>query len=233
MIYKVISRSILLSLLLISPVILLADALEGANENMLLDPRELTPTEFIAAARNVRKAFYWEKKDLTTYVVLTKHLLATAIEISKGKGKYSEEFGDRVLGLGYDLASMTWPGWDEEGIEVTEELRKVGLSASKMIVEFADSRNSPEEVRHNNYWLYGAHLLTDGNTCAAKEAWQRSLELDPHNNGAGMNAWILLADAIETGKFTSLETKLKELDVSKKPLPDTANQIRTALSVIR
>ena len=36
-----------------------------------LDPRTLTPAEFKAAAQQVRKTFYWEKKDLATYVTLT------------------------------------------------------------------------------------------------------------------------------------------------------------------
>jgi len=75
-----------------------------------LSPGNLKPTEFMAAARNVRKTFYWEKKDLATYVVLTKHLLATAIDNAQPGSLYTEQFIKRVLGLGYDLAIMTWPG---------------------------------------------------------------------------------------------------------------------------
>ncbi len=74
---------------------------------MILDHKNITPAEFAQVGQNVRKTFYWEKKDLATYVVLTKHLLATAIENHNSGGKFAKEFGDRVLGLGYDLASMT------------------------------------------------------------------------------------------------------------------------------
>ena len=108
-----------------------------------LDPTDLTPAEFIAAARQVRQTFYWDKKDLATYVTLTKHLLATAIENAQAEGEDAAAFGERILGIGYDLASMTWPGWDEEGIEVTDEFREIGLAAARLIVRIGDEHDAP------------------------------------------------------------------------------------------
>lgn len=199
---------------------------------MLLDPRNLTPDELKQAARNVRKTFYWEKKDLATYVVVTKHLLATAIENHKKGGECAKEFGSRVLGLGYDLASMTWPGWDEDGIDVTEELRKMGLEASKLIVVFGTEQGIPDKSLHDLYWMLGAHLLTDGNLQGTREAWEKALELHPHNDGLGMKAWIQLSRSIESGNQSELETLLEKLEASDKPLPDTAAQIRTVMNVL-
>lgn len=199
---------------------------------MLLDPKKLTPDELKQAARNVRKTFYWEKKDLPTYVVVTKHLLATAIENHKEEGEHHKEFGSRVLGLGYDLASMTWPGWDEEGIDVTEELRKIGLEASKLIVEFGTQQGVSDESLHDLYWMLGAHLLTDGNSQGAREAWERASELHAHSESLGMKAWIQLSRSVESGNQSELENMLEKLEAADKPLPDTAAQIRTAMNVL-
>lgn len=197
----------------------------------LLDPGNLTPAEFIEAAQNVRKTFYWEQKDLSTYVVLTKHLFRTAIENHDAGGEYADDFGNRILGLGYDLASMTWPGWDEDGIDMTEEFRKTGLVAAKLIVDFADAHDAPAAVRYNNYWLYGAHLLADGNTDAAREAWGSALALASQDERPGMEAWLAVADSVESGETTLLEDRLRQLEAADEPQAGTASQIRTAMNV--
>ena len=92
-------------------------------------------------------------------MTLTKHLLATAIEKARTEGEHAAAFGERVLGLGYDLASMTWPGWDEEGIEITDAFREIGLAAARLVVRVGEQNDAPAEVRNSNYWVLGAQLM--------------------------------------------------------------------------
>ncbi len=199
---------------------------------MILDHKNITPKEFAQVAQNVRKTFYWEKKDLATYVVLTKHLLATAIENHKNGGEFAEAFRGRVLGLGYDLASMTWPGWDEDGIDMTEEFRKDGLAASKYILDLAISSKAPVETLFNSYWIYGAHLLTDKNNLGAIGAWQKCAELKPDDDHIGVQSWIMLAKAVDSGDFGPINAELERLTALPKPNPGIAAQIQTALKVV-
>ncbi len=215
----------------LSPALGMPEAMPESNPSEFLKPGNLTPDEFKAVARNVRKTFYWDKKDLVTYVALTKHLLATAFENSGVENEHSRAFGERVVGLGYDLASMTWPGWDEEGIAVTDELQQVGLAAARMIVRVADEHDAPAEVRHNNYWILGAHLLASGDPKGAKKAWQKSMELHADHEGLGMLAWMSLADVVNGDSAEALDDYLAKLDAKGGPLAGTASQIRTARGV--
>ena len=150
------------------------NAIVDTTSDASLDPRDLTPAGFIAAARQVRQSVYWEKKNLATYVTVTKHLLATAIENAQGGDEHAVAFRRRVLGLGYDLASLTWPGWDEEGIEVTDASRKTGLAAARLIVRVGTQHGAPPDVRHSNYWVLGAHLMADGAYDEALTSFERA-----------------------------------------------------------
>ncbi len=198
-----------------------------------LSPNNLTPKEFVSAARNVRKTFYWQKKDLATYVTLTKHLLATAIENSQVDNRHAEAFSERVLGLGYDLASMTWPGWDEQGIEISTAFQEVGLAAARMIVQAGIQYEAPAEVQHNNYWILGAHLLAAGDNAGARKAWRQALALHSHDEGLGMLTWIALADAMDGRNVDLLVKHLSKLDAGSEDLKITADQIRTARLVFQ
>lgn len=224
-------RHLILIVILVYPAIGVPEVMSESKADEFLDAKNLTPDEFKAAARNVRKTFYWEKKDLATYVTLTKHLLATAARRAGSEDEHSAAFGERVIGLGYDLASMTWPGWDEEGIVVTDELRQVDLAAARLIVSVADRKAAPAEGRHNNYWILGAHLLASGDSAGAKAAWQTSMDLHADHDGLGMLAWMSLADAVAGGSTDALDEYLVKLDAKGGPLAGTANQIRTARGV--
>ena len=97
-----------------------------------MNPRSVSPDAFLAAARQIRQALYWEKKDVASYVVVATHLLDTALANSVGDTEASRFFAARSLGLSFDIASFTWPGWDEPGVTVTLALRAVGLEAARL-----------------------------------------------------------------------------------------------------
>ena len=197
----------------------------------LLRADNLSPTELRAVGQNVRRVFYWEKKDLSTYVALTKHLLATAIANATGNRDDANAFGERVFGLGYDLASMTWPGWDEEGIDIMEDHRAAGLAAAEMIVRLGDEHQIDVEVRHNNYWLLGAHRLAADDIAGAKAAWQQAIELSSHDDNSGMLAWIALADEVAGADSSILDSWFSKLDDAGDDARGRAAQIRTARGV--
>lgn len=196
-----------------------------------LQAHNLTPTELRAVGQKVRRVFYWEKKDLPTYVALTKHLLATARSNAVSARDDAEAFGERVFGLGYDLASMTWPGWDEDGIEITPDIQATGLAAAEMIVSLGDEHQIDAAARHNNYWLLGAHRLAANDIAGAKTAWQSAIEVSHHDDNSGMLAWIALADEVGGADPTILDSWLAKLDDAGDDAQGRAAQIRTARGV--
>ncbi len=197
----------------------------------LLRADNLTPSELRAVGQNVRRVFYWEKKDLPTYVALTKHLLATAISNAQSDRDDANGFGERVFGIGYDLASMTWPGWDEEGIDITQDHQGAGLAAAEMIVRLGEEHQIDVEVRHNHAWLLGAHRLAANDIAGAKAAWQQALELSAHDDNSGMLAWIALADEVGGADVSILDSWLSKLDDAGDDARGRAAQIKTARSV--
>lgn len=198
-----------------------------------LDPTNISPTELKAAARQVRQTLYWGEKDLATYVTVVKHLLDTALANALNDGENAPAFAERVIGLSYDLASFTWPGWNESGIEVTQELQAVGLVAARLNVKFAEQYNAPAAIRHNGYWMLGAHLLANKEPAAAKEAWMQALKFRLHDDGLGIRTWMLLADVVGGEDSEGLDENLVKLDARGAKGAQVAEQIRTARKVFR
>ena len=193
---------------------------------------ELTAAELRSVGQNVRQVFYWERKDLATYIVLTKHLLATAIDRARSGGEGAAQFDERVFGLGYDLASMTWPGWDEAGVELTPEAQATGLAAAEYIARLGDEHDVDPRVQHNSYWMLGAHRLTAGDVDGARQAWQRSRDLDVHDDDTGMAAWLALVDEVAGANPDRLDSWLAKLDDGDEPAQGRAAQIRTVRHVL-
>ena len=127
-----------------------------------MNPREVSPEAFLDAARQVRQSLYWKKKDLASYVVVTTHLLDTALANSNGNSETAAFFATRSLGLSYDIASFTWPGWNEPGVVVTPTLQAAGLEAARLTFELAQEAQAPEAVRKAAHFILGAQLLAVG-----------------------------------------------------------------------
>jgi|TARA_B100000809_G_scaffold212190_1_gene216062 tetratricopeptide (TPR) repeat protein len=103
-----------------------------------------------------------------------------------------------------------------------------GLAAAQMIVKVADENNASAEIRHNNYWMLGAHLLAAGDAGKAKKAWRRALKIYSHDEGLAMLCWIALADSVTNNDSENLDHQLELLVKEGGNLASTANRISVA-----
>jgi len=190
-----------------------------------MNPREVSPEAFLAAARQVRQALYWEKKDLASYVVVTTHLLDTALANSKGDSETAAFFAARSLGLSYDIASFTWPGWNEPGVVVTPTLQAAGLDAARLTFKLAQEGQSPEGVRKAAHFILGAQLLAAGEPAEAIRIWSTS----PDEKSS--RPWVLLAQVVQGADADELDRALADLRAQGGEAEEMARQIQTARSV--
>ena len=190
-----------------------------------MNPRSVPQEAFLAAVRQVRQALYWEKKDLASYVVVATHLLDTARANASGTTDAAKFFAARSLGLSYDIASFTWPGWNEPGVTVTPALRAAGLEAARLNFELAQNDQLPDGVRKAAHFILGAQLLAADAAGEAIQVWASS----PDEQST--RPWVLLAKVVLGADPTELDALLKELQTRGGDAEETAGQVQVARSV--
>lgn len=190
-----------------------------------LNPRDVAPEAFLAAARQVRRSLYWEKKDVASYVVVAKHLLDTALLNGKGSSEPAEFFRARALALSYDIASLTWPGWNEPEIVITPELQAVGLEAARLNLRLAHEADASADARSGAHFILGAQLLAAGEPSEAIRVWSASPD-EQH-----CQPWILLAKVVQGGAADDLDRALSDLRAKGGEAEGTSKQVQTARSV--
>ncbi len=113
---------------------------------------------------------YWDQKDLGGSLLFGRTgvqqalSLATDLDVDNRAAADSLRTSARVLL--YNIASFSWPGWAEPGIEISATLAEEGLAASRSNLKLArDLEKDPLPISRA-WWMLGAHLLT------AREYWQ-------------------------------------------------------------
>jgi hypothetical protein len=96
---------------------------------------------------------YWKTKDLSAAV----GLLRDGIE--RGRASSDSAILGKVKAMAYNLASFTWPGWDEPGITISPEHLKLGRVAADLNLRLAIELNRPPAKVANAHWIVGAHAL--------------------------------------------------------------------------
>jgi hypothetical protein len=142
--------------------------------------------------------------------------------------------------LAYNLASFTWPGWNQEGITITVSDLVVGLEAARLNFRLAEELARPDKAKANALWMLGAQQLAaeDFQTAAqtflrgkshAHQANETSIERMLH--GYAMLA-RLLAEPTNGVAHTNFQDALTSLKADgSSDAVEYANQLTVALAV--
>lgn len=144
--------------------------------------RGLASTPASEAADRYRTAMrdaYWERRDLA--VSLAIGWAAVDRCFTEATAERSDRAGVHLhladaKGFLYDIASFTWPGWDEAGIAVTPDQARLGLDAARHNLALALELDKDDLPMSRAHWMVGAHLLTSGDLPAAKAAFDRATD---------------------------------------------------------
>ena len=125
---------------------------------------DTSPENLAAAQQAVTGTFYWEKKDLAAYLGMSQALLDLALLKAEqaDDAELAVHYRDCAIRNLYNISSMTWPGWDEEGIEISEADLETGLKAARLNVEMAAADDLPPQRRQMGLWMLGVQLLASG-----------------------------------------------------------------------
>lgn len=195
------------------------------------------PAESAAAHRAAMKAAYWEHRDLTLAVAVayagTSRLAAMAAHLD-GDAAYAAR--SEAKAMMYDLASFSWPGWDEPGIEISSTDAAAGRAAARSNLVLALELEKPDLAVSRAHWMLGAHLLTAGEHAAATEEFAAAVT-NATSAGAEVEADLaaafraLTALAAGTGDEAALAAMLDALSGHEHG-PDFVDQVTTARRVL-
>ena len=162
------------------------------------------------AYTEVIRAAYWDDEDLTLTTAVAyagvSRLLAAAEALD---AEHAHTIRSAAKGMVYNLASFTWPGWDEPGIELTASDARVGLAAARTNLAMAADLDKGDLALSRAQWMLGAHLLTKGEHDDAVAAFEAATS---HAGSAGVGGERLLAEAF--GRLSRLARGDEGADVA-------------------
>jgi hypothetical protein len=154
------------------------------------------PSEVAANYSSVVRSLYYSGKNLPAVVFVAGKGIdfglshAVAAE-RRGDTETARRFRGRVKELAYNLASFTWPGWDEPGIDIRTSDLAAGFAAARLNLRLAEELDRGPEPMANAYFILGAHSLAAPDYDAAAAHFLRFGEIARE---AGLEELALLAD---------------------------------------
>ncbi|HEY2587795.1 MAG TPA: hypothetical protein VGI81_18765 [Tepidisphaeraceae bacterium] len=191
----------------------------------------------------VMRHFYWTEKNLPAAVAFGQagaHFgLFHAARIDESDAALATQLRGVAKGLMYDLASFTWPGWDEPGIPIMPADLAVGLDAAKANLRLARELNKGDLPLSRAHWMLAGHQLCAKDFAAARASYEQA---GRHAAAAGSKADELLAAGF--GRLVELlqsddtgdDSELRRIQEQLRGLengPDFVQQIETARRVFQ
>lgn len=201
--------------------------------------------DVLPAARlfvQVMRQLYWQKKNLAASIAIGQagahFALAHAARLDATDAPLATQLRGIAKGLTYDIASFTWPGWDEAGIKITASELATGMDAARANLRLARELDKGDLPLSRAYWMLAGHQLCTPDYAAAEESYALSAR---HAAAAGAKSEELLASGF--GRMTDLflspgnMISQQQLDGIQRELrklengPEFVQQILTALRV--
>ncbi len=198
---------------------------QGVEEAIrFLKEQEMT-VETGSLFNDLMRHAFWKKHDLESTVILAQAGISYNAEHAKSSSKEDEErFLTNVKQISYNLASFTWPGWDEEWIEsIPKNYLKLGYEAAKSNLQYAIELEKGDLGLSRGHWIVAAHQLVSGEYLLAKENFIKAVEFAVNAGEKGdellSKGFIHVASLLETPdnsesteSLNTLKGQLSELE---------------------
>jgi len=147
-----------------------------AIPGMITDPAGEAGT--ISRYHDVERALYWQAHDLPAAVFVAEqgiaYCLIRAITVAGNNPNLSRRLRGAAGRIAFNLASSTWPGWNEPGIEVTPEQRELGREGARFALSVSEELDAGAGPLANGHWMVGAHELAAGEFEEAITSFERA-----------------------------------------------------------
>lgn len=193
---------------------------------------------------NLVNDFYWKEKALTEVITFSRagiqYCLTKVQEIAKDDVEKAVQLKTTAKIISYNLASYTWPGWDEKGISISQFDLSVGLDAAKLNLRLAFELKKGAVPLSMAYWVLGAQYLALRNYDEAIKAFTSSKEKAEEANDKmndllasgyiGVTKIILGSQKVEGGK--ELDKAIKEFkELNTEDSEFYIEQLKTVLKI--
>jgi hypothetical protein len=106
---------------------------------------------------------YWKEKAIESVMIMGRagiqEILTSAAKQEKSDRAMAERLQTMAKRLSYNLASYTWPGWDEPGIVIKPDYLLVGSDAARVNLRLTLALNNAALKVSIAYWMLGAQQL--------------------------------------------------------------------------
>jgi len=136
------------------------------------------PLAVINTYSQLVRRLYWEEKNLPAVIAIALAGIQYGL-MASGAASHPDtavKIKSVAKGLAYDLASFTWPGWDESGIEIGSSDLAIGLEAAKANLRFAKELDKGDLPLSRAYWMLGGHHLASSNLSEAAACFNKAEE---------------------------------------------------------
>lgn len=190
---------------------------------------------------DVMRHYYWKLKDLPAAIEFGQagahFALFSAIRAEASDHDLAHQLRSAAKSLYYDLASFTWPGWDEPGIKISAGDLAIGLDAARANLRLAHELKKGDLPLSRAFWMLAGHEMCTRDYDAARQSYHNAAR---HAHAAGSKPDELLAAGFV--RLTELleediageDAELKAILTRLEPLQDGSmfvQQITTARRV--
>jgi hypothetical protein len=119
---------------------------------------------------------YWEDKNLPAVVAIARAGIQYGLTAAAMASDHdlAMEIKSVAKEVAYNLASFTWPGWDEPGMIISQSDVAIGLDAAKTNLRLADELKKGDLPLSRAYWMLGRHYLASGHLDKAKACFAKA-----------------------------------------------------------
>lgn len=181
--------------------------------------RHGNPLEIAARYQALVPELYWKARDLPAVVAIGRAGILYCLGQSLTAGASPEDvekLRSIAKELAYNVASFTWPGWEEPGIYPTPDEIALGRDCAKLNLRLAIELKKPPERVSMAHWLIGAHALAADDHETAEKEFQLALDVSPATDAAINMGYLAIArlcrnpsDAAARTSFDGIIAQLK------------------------
>jgi hypothetical protein len=121
------------------------------------------PLAVAAAYNDFAQALYRRNMDVQGMIDAGHRGINFAIDhaarIESCDPKTAAKLKDAARKISYNIGANAWPGWGDDGFEISPEQRKAGLEAAMLSLRLVDDLNLGPRPTGKAYWLVGAHHI--------------------------------------------------------------------------
>ena len=121
------------------------------------------PSVITLAYNKLAQTFYRQDKDVKSMIDAGRRGVAFALDnaarIDSDASQRVAKLKSVAKAISFNVGANTWPGWGDEGIEITAGEREAGMEMALLSCRLAEELELGQKQIGTSHWLLGAHQI--------------------------------------------------------------------------